>query len=63
MKNLEADNIALLLGFQKNEISERVSTRQLAIMEKTEHNRSTLLKIWRTNCGITTFTKPIPNWR
>jgi len=45
MKNIDADNIALLLGFQKNEISEHIIYQRLSRLEKTEHNRSTLKNI------------------
>ena len=45
MKNLDANNIARLLAFQKNEISEHIIYQQLSLLEKAENNRSTLKKI------------------
>lgn len=45
MKKLDAHNAALLLDFQKNEISEHIIYQRLALLEKTENNRSTVKKI------------------
>ena len=45
MKNLDAHNIALLLEFQKNEISEHIIYQQLSWLEKNDHNRLTVKKI------------------
>jgi VIT1/CCC1 family predicted Fe2+/Mn2+ transporter len=45
MKNIEARDIALLLDFQKNEISEHVIYRQLSLLEKADNNRTTLQNI------------------
>jgi vacuolar iron transporter family protein len=45
MKNIGANNIALLLEFQKNEISEHIIYQRLSLLEKDEHNRLTVQRI------------------
>lgn len=45
MKSIDKNNIALLLGFQKNEISEHIIYQRLAQLEKNENNRLTIDRI------------------